>query len=369
MIKLTHVLYRIFIRSYYRAHASQLLIFFTLFGMYFFFTPVLKDSLLSFSERIYHNLLLAIAIVSEPLFALLYLAFYLVFMVRANRYIRELLLVPQNGFLFYSANSLAKSKQLFCCALTSAGIALPFLVFLAFSLVIALINGYYIIPLLLIAFTVTGIIINSAVLVKFLNAPVPAVSVSFPGSYLSGKRKPLFSMFLLYAAEKLPGTCLLSKALALLLIFFLYYLFGADMNSYQFNAVSALLVTLSNSYLLFEENRFNTIFLRFYRNLPVSANRVFMQTGLTWVLILLPEGIALGSRSAWWALPCSVVLLLFFRAVLMSGIQDFKRYFYFVLLLFVVLFLAVQFNVFGVFLVICIIISYRFFLKFYFDAA
>lgn len=368
MIKLTHVLYRIFIRSYYRAHASQILIFFTLFGMYFFFTPVLKDSLLSFSERVYHNLLLTISIVSEPLFAVLYLVFYLIFMVRANKYIRELLQAPRNGFLFYSTNSLAKNKQWFCWALASAGIALPFLVFLAFSLVIALINGYYIIPLLLIAFTVIGIIINSAALVKYLNAPVPDISVSFPGSYLSGKRKPLFSMFLLYAAERLPGTFLFSKALALLLIFFLYYLFREDMNSYQFNAVSALLVTVSNSYLLFEENRFNTIYLLFYRNLPVSANRVFMQTGLTWVLMLLPESIALGSRSAWWALPCSVALLLFFRAFLMSGIQDFKRYFYFVLLLFVVLFLAVQFNIFGVSLMICMVISYRLFLKFYFDA-
>ncbi|WP_367914960.1 hypothetical protein [Leadbetterella sp. DM7] len=357
MIRSTRVLYKLFVKSYYRAHASQILVFFTLFGVYFFFTPVLKDSLLSFSEKVYHNLLLTISVVSEPLFAGLFAVFFVIFLIRVNKYIKELLPDPQYTFLFYSINSLQKSRQLLCWVLVSLGISLPFLVFIVFSVVVGIVKGYYLIPLVLLCLAGVGVTINSVLLVNRLNSPRHFDSASFLSSYITGWKKPLFAMFPLYAAEKLTGTFFLSKSLSLLLIFAVYFLFREDMNNYQLNAVCGLLAAVSNAYLLFEENRFNTMFLSFYRNLPVPAYRVFLQISFMWMLLLLPEMIAFAALPAYRAPLFSVALLLFFRAILLTVTQDFKRYFYGVLLLFLVLFIAILFKVFGLLVIVCFAIS------------
>jgi hypothetical protein len=254
MITTTQILYKVFVRSYFRAHASQLLIFFTIFGIYFFFTPALKDSLLSFQERIYHNLLLAIYIVSEPLFAILFAVLYLGYMISVYRHNKELLLQPQNTFLYYSINSLSKYRQLISWAWANALVSFPFLVFICFSFVVGVVKGYFLIPLLLLLFVVVCVYVYSLMLVRLLNAPINADASAYMTIRI--KRKPLPVMFLLHILERKPQVILFSKMLSLLLAFLLFYFLREDAGHFQLSSLSGLIIALSNAYLLFEENKF-----------------------------------------------------------------------------------------------------------------
>lgn len=365
MIKTSQILYKVFVRSYFKAHASQILIFFTIFGIYFFFTPALKDSLLSFHERIYQNLLLAISIVSEPLFALLFGLFYLVFMVSVHRHNKELLFQPQNTFLYYSINSLSNYRQLLSWASANVLVSFPFLIFICFSFIVGVANGYFLIPFLFFLFVLVCICVYSAYLVSLLNAPINPDAPAFIMSRIN--RKPLWMMFLLHISQRNPQVFLFSKMLSLLLAALLFYLLREDAAHFQLSSLVGLIFALANSYLLYEENKFNTVYLRFYRNLPVSRFTVFRQITLGWLLILIPEMLFCVSTSSCWALPAAVVLLLFFRGVLMYFNQSFKRYFYMVLCLFVALFLCILLKVFVAVLVLCFSIAYSLFYTSYYN--
>jgi hypothetical protein len=365
MTKTTQMLYKVFVRSYFRAHASQLLIFFTIFGIYFFFTPALKDSLLSFQERIYHNLLLAISIVSEPLFAILFAVLYLGYMISVYRHNKELLLQPQNTFLYYSINSLIKYRQLASWALANALVSFPFLVFICFSFVVGAVKGYFLIPLLLFLFVLVCICVYSLLLVRLLNAPINADAPAIITIRI--KRKPLPVMFLLHVLQKKPQVILFSKMLSLFLTFLLFYFLREDVAQFQLSSLLGLIIALSNAYLLYEENKFNVSYLSFYRNLPVSRFTVFRKITFSWLLILIPEIVFCIITSTWWAIPSAVILLLFFRGVLVSFTQDFKRYFYIILCLFLILFLSILFNIFFVVLIPCFAIAYVLFHRFYYN--
>lgn len=370
-ISLTRVLYKIFVKGFYKVHSGQLLFFFVTFLSYFFYIQVLKDSFLSFEEKLLHNFKLVLTTINHPIMATLVCFLFSIYACKGIMYVQAELKRESNFFLFYSANAYDKNAQLRSWFWVQFAIMFPIIFFCGFSILIGFSFGYYLSPLLILSFVISLIAFAAFYYTNITTQLIQSFRGSLAANWTKNLRKPLYTLFVYYVFDRLKITLLISKILSIIVVLFLCFLL-ADFKTYQLTQLVALVIAFSNAMLVFESYCFEKYYLNFQLNFPLAKGIVYRNWLLSFLLLLIPEIIVLSLSGAFEtieavsALIYVVVVMLLFKSTLLLTRFDSKKYIYFLFGAFIFSFISIQFSVFHIMAGIYLLISYLIFQRFYY---
>lgn len=348
-LPLTRVLTKIFVYGFYKVHAGQLLFLFVTLLSYLFYIQVLSDDHLTLEETILHNLKLVLTMVSSPIMAALMLGIFMIFSFKSWSYVSTQIGASNNFFLFYSANSYTKKQQFVSWLLVQLAIISPILVYSIFAITVGTIYGFYLIPMLILGFVLLIAAINARLYIWKLNRPIKSFENSFLLQFTQTWQKPLFSVFVFYVINKLKITFAVSKLLAISLTILMITLLN-DFEEYQLTAIVALIISISNSILIFESHRFERERMSFLLNLPIVKPKIFASWLLTHFILLLPEIICLGlffSSILWiYGVFAALSIVMMLRSSLLVVAVDMRKYLYWVFGLFILSIIIIQYHIF-----------------------
>lgn len=366
---LTQLLYKIFVKGFYKAHAGQLLFLFGTILTYLFYIQVLSDDHITTQETIFYNLSFVLTIISSPILGVLMMVVFLIFTIKSYNYISAQLYLPPNFFLFYSANAFNKSQQLKSWFISQLLISLPIIFYIFFSVIVGWVYGYYLIPLLFLFFVIVISLICAILYTQQINTPIKAYNPSFLVRNSKKVTKKLLTITILQVFDKYQITFWITKLLALGLSIGLLEILS-DINPYSLGALVALVAALSNAILIFEMYRFERQYLSFTLNFPTKLLTIFIRWILLFLVLTLPEIIALKFLFEWPVFLNSVFILvsicLGLKSSLLMVSLHIKAFLY---TIFALLFLSVLFIQFGgsqlLGLVFCSIAAVLFYTKYY----
>lgn len=344
---LTQILYKIFVKGFYKVHSGQLLFLFGTILTYLFYIQVLSDDHLTSQETIFYNLSFILTIISSPILAVLMMFIFLIFTLKSYNYISAQIYQPTNFFLFYSTNSLSKSRQLKSWFISQLLISSPILLYVIFSIIVGFVYGYYLLPMLFLCFVLGVSWLCAFLYTHHINTPIKAYNSGFVIKLAKNWKKSLLTTSLLQIFDKHQITFLLTKLIAIGLAFGLIKILS-DINQYALGALIAIIMAISNAILIFEIYRFERQYLSFRLNFPTKLFKVFIQWILIFIISTLPEIIALKIIFNWVVFLNSFVLLisvcLFLKALLLMISLNMKSFLY---KIFILLFLSVLLIQFG----------------------
>lgn len=344
---LTQILYKIFVKGFYRVHSGQLLFLFGTILTYLFYIQVLSDDHITTQETIFYNLSFILTIISSPILAVLMMFVFLIFTLKSYNYITAQIYHPTNFFLFYSANSLSKSRQLRSWFICQVLISSPILLYVIFSIIVGFAYGYYLLPMLFLCFVLFVSLLCAFLFIYHINAPIKAYNSGFVMKLAKNWKKSFLTISLLQVFDKHQITFLLTKLIAIGLSFGLIKILS-DINQYSLGALIAVIMAISNAILIFEIYRFERQYLSFTLNFPTKLFTTFNQWILIFIIVTLPEIIALKIIFNWVVFFNSFLLLisvcLFLKALLLMISLNMKSFLY---KIFILLFLNVLLIQFG----------------------
>lgn len=344
---LTQILYKIFVKGFYKVHSGQLLFLFGTILTYLFYIQVLSDDHITTQETIFYNLSFILTIISSPILAVLMMFVFLIFTLKSHNYISAQIYLPNNFFLFYSANSLSKSKQLISWFISQLLISFPIILYIVFALIVGFVYGYYFIPILFLCFVLGVSLLCAFSYIYLTNKPIKAYNGGLLLKFVKQWKKSLLTIKFVQIFDKHLITFLISKFLAVLLAFGLTEILS-DFNQLALGALIASIMALSNVVLIFEIYRFEHQYLSFILNFPTKLSTTFLQWVLTIIILVLSEIIALKFLFDWKVFLNSFFILvatcLFLKSLLLMISLNMKSFLYKIFILLFVGVILIQFG-------------------------
>ena len=345
---LSRILIKVFVKGFYKAHAGLLLFLFVTLISYAFFIQVLNiDS--AHEDAILYNFIFILKFISSPVIAMGVFFVWLLWTFKIWKYVSEVLVVPQNRFLYFSAIFLPKKMQFLSWFYAQILLSLPIVIYAIFSLVAGLIVGDYLIPASFVLYILAVSAISAILYVKWANKPYKASRKNVFAILTVTWNKPFFSLFLYYLFNRLRVPLVVTKLLSYGVIAGGYFLVGRE-EVYQFGGLLILGVVVSHSFLIYQSYQFEYEYLSFTRNFPTRKIKIYTLWVLTYLLLTLPETmwlvVAFPPKTLLFFLLFSVGTYMIFRSILYTSTLEMKKYLYTIFLLFVVAYLVILYGYF-----------------------
>lgn len=349
---LTNVLTKIFVNSFYKAHAPILIIL-----LFVVIAPGTK--VIEFHQS------LMLYIVAKPLAMFVCFCMILVYTFKCWHSVFSIISEVHQQFLFYSINSYSKFDQLFGWIVLQALISLPILLYMLCTIVIAISHLYFLSAFIILFFLIGMLLLSAFFYYWKINKLVDGSKQSIILNLTHSLKKPFYSLFIYYVFDNLKLKYLLIKLLSYLLITGVFLMFADVKTDVRVAGVAMLAIAIGHSMLILKEREFDGTFLMFAKILPKSRLQLFTSQICMYSFLLLPEAIWLLFNlpvlvSAGQFLFCISIIMLFVSSLHLIG-YDQDRYLQIVLGLFFVIFLFIIYNLIWPLVLINILVSYSIF--------
>ncbi|WP_345955625.1 hypothetical protein [Mucilaginibacter sp. PAMB04168] len=356
----THVLNRIFVQGFYQAHAGLFLFFFL-----FMIGAVDPAQIIN-----YHKTLM-LAFISSPIMLLIVFGTWLIYTVKCCHYVAGQMLAPQQHFLFYSLNSFSRSKQLQSWFIIQLYILLPVITYGLIAVCVGIAYHYYLTPVIIFTYLLLLAAASAWLHTLLLNRLINGSNSSWLLTWTSSFRKPYFSLYIYHVLNRLKVPYSITKLLSWLIVTSVFYLFDDVKSDARVAGMAVLAIGVAHAVLVFEKQRFEVTYLSFVRNFPVSLGKQYGNSFLTYLLLLLPEGVWLFSRfnpvlAVQLLLMALSLLMLLHTLVYYIGL-NMDKYLQWVMGLFILLFWVMMFKLMPVVIGVNLITSYLIHLRLYYQ--
>jgi len=344
---LTRVLLRLFASGFYRVHAGLLAFLFSTVICYCIFIIPLNETHLEPAQRITESLMFTLSLLSSPVMMAVVFLMWFIYTLKSWQYIRLQLQLESNLFIFYSTTSFSRLRQFQSWAIVQTVILLPALGYALVTLVVGIVFGYYLAPFVVLGYIVLLIVVSAGIYTRLVNRPAE-VTATYIQNITRNRIKPFLTLFLYHIAEQHKLTYLLTKTLAMLSIFSLSYFF-ADAADLRAAGIIILMVCLAQTLLIFQEFRFDRVYMGFARNFPTSRARLYSRLVLLYIVLLFPEAIVLFSLlpvfKAGLLLFFALGIVLLFRCILLvAATVTMRGYLWCVTAISAIIFIAILFS-------------------------
>lgn len=358
-LPLTHVLSRIFVRGFYQAHAGLFLFFFL-----FMIGAVDPGQLLN-----YHKTLM-LAFITSPLMLLVVFAVWLLYTFKCWHYIVGEVAAPQQHFLFYSINSFTRKQQLKSWFVIQLSVLLPVIVYGLIAVGVGLFYHYYLTPVIIVIYLLLLAAASAWLYTLVVNRLVDGGGQSWLLRWSSDWRKPHFSLYIYQVLNRLKIPYAITKGLSWLIITGVFLLFDDVKNDARVAGMAVLAIAVAHAVIVFEGQRFEQTYQSWARNFPYTTLQRYSYILLSYLLLLLPEGVWLFSRFN----PLLAVQLLFTALSMLMLLNslvyylglNMDKYLQWVMGLFIVLFWVMMFKLMPVLVMGNGLISYFIFSRHYY---
>ncbi|MEN0053490.1 MAG: hypothetical protein AAGC65_07460 [Mucilaginibacter sp.] len=351
---LTKVLIKVFAAGFYQVHA----------GILFFVFFVMVGCVPGNMQVTYHQSLM-LGMTSSVVMLGLVLCVWLLYIFKSWHYVTGQFFTPDKQFLFYSSNSLSRTKQLTSWCYAQAVIMAPIIIYALLAVAVGVSHHYYVLPVAILIFLVGIIWCSSLLYVRVLNRLVDGSNQSILLRLSGNWRKPYFSLYIYHIFDSKKVPYFITKGLSWLIITGVFYLFADVKTDLRVAGIAILAVITAHIVLIFEERRFEETFLSFSRNLPYSRFRLFLNFVGVYFLLLLPESIWLFSRfnplMALQLLLAGLSIAMLFHSLLYWFGLNMDRYLQWILGLFIVLFWIIMFHLLWLLIPLNFMIAFLFF--------
>ncbi len=275
---LTHLLSRIFVNGFYKAHAGMFLV-----GFLVIFGAVEPGQLLGY------HLALMLALVSDPGMLAIVFAAWLLYTLKTVAYVTSQLSAPEHQFLRYSINAFPFGPHFRSWMASQFALLLPVT---AYGLTAAVYGGVHHIwlgPLLIVFFL---LLLSTLPALLYLRLTTALKDGSRDGWFIrwsANWKKPLFSLYLYHVMDRLKVQYLVTKLLSWGVITAVFALFADVSHDVRVACIALLAIGVSHSVLVVNQQVFETTRLGFLRNLPYTRSRLFVGYLCGYFLLLLPE--------------------------------------------------------------------------------
>jgi hypothetical protein len=348
---LNNVLLKIFAGGFYKVHGGILFfLFLVLFG------------LVEPAQLLNYHMALMLAFITSPLMMSIVFGVWLLYTFKCWHYIGGQIFAPHQQFLFYSSTSYSKQKQFTAWFTVQATVALPVLVYGGISVGVALYHHYIISAICILAYLVFIIALSAWFYMRMINHLIDGSRQSVIMRFTKKWKKPYFSLYLYHVFNKLKVTYLITKLLSYAIINGVFMMFADVSHDTRVAAIAMLAITVAHSILIFEERRFEEVYLIFSKNLPYSKLKLFLSFLGVYALLLIPEAAWLFTRfsplMAVYLLGFGLSIIMLFHCMLYPLGLDMEKYMGRVLGLFVALFWLVMFKLLWVLVPALILFAY-----------
>jgi len=334
---LTNILFKIFARGFYTAHAGLLAVgFFVMFGM------VEPGQIVN-----YHKTLMLTMVSSPLMMAVVFVAWFL-YTTKCWHYVNGQIRAVNQQFLFYTSNAFEQKHQFKSWFYLQLVLLLPISVYGAIAAGVGLAHGFYIIPVVLLAYLTLLAALSAKLYARTINKLIDGGSPGWLFTLSAKWNKPWFSLFIYNVFDKHKIAWLLTKGISYLLITGFFLLFADVAHDVRVAGIAFLSVVVAHVRLIFENRVFEEKWLSFTRNLPYSRAKLFVNFIMVYIVLLLPEIIWLFSR---FSLVIAIELLLagigtlmLFHCLLYFIGLDMEKYMLWIFFLFVAVFWMILFR-------------------------
>jgi hypothetical protein len=280
MLSITKVLLKVWVAKFYERNAGLFLfIFFLMFGV------------VESSQIISYHLSLIYGTLSSPIFLLVVITVWILYMLKCVQFISSQLNKPENNFLF-QLSRMERSKQFRNIALTVLLIDAPVLIYSSFIIVIGLQLRQLIPVSEIMAVHLSLVLIAIGWIVYQLNSPHKKIKLITLPSLKWKWPKPFPLFYIGHLTTQLPTVFFFSKVFSIISI---YGFLQIQLDHYENRtALMGLLFGLAaHLVMVFEFRKFEERYLPFLRTLPLTSIQRFIYLALVYALILLPEMVML----------------------------------------------------------------------------
>jgi hypothetical protein len=364
----TKILTKTFASSFFKAHAGFLFFLFATLISYCFFIKTLGK--VSPDEATFFNLAITLTILNTPVMTIVFFLACIIYTLKSWQYITLQLQSGQNEFLYYSVTAASKPAQLKSWFIVQFRIFLPILIYTLYSAAIGIIYGYYLHAIVVMLFILLLTAASSWFYVHITNKLIDINNSSILIKFARNWRKPFFTLYTFYVFNQSKIVFLITKASSWLLIMGIFHIFSDLKNDMRIPFLIMLMVIVTHTVLIYNEYKFNTNYLSFSYNFPISKTKLFFGFSINYLLLLLPEIMwflthynplaALGITL--WGF--SLVMLL--RSFLYSIGLKMKTFIKTIFILFFLLHFVVMYQLAWAVLPISLILSYAIFIRNYY---
>ncbi|RKR83626.1 hypothetical protein BDD43_3837 [Mucilaginibacter gracilis] len=370
---LSHILSKIFARGFYKVHAGMLVFLFVAFISYCFFINTAGDiKLLTPSKALFYNFILLVTFISDPLMTGLFFLTWLLYTIKSWGYVASQLVVPHHQFVYYTAPAFKRGRQFKSWLYMQFIISLPFVFYALVAGVVGIIFHRYLMVGCILLFAALLICASAWLYVLVVNKLVTAKNNSWMFKVSRSWRKPFFSLFIYQVFDRFKVAYVITKLLSYLVIVTIMFSFADVQNDVRVAGLIVLGVVTTHSILIYQQHRFELIYLGLLRNLPFSMVNLYIKYIVSYAILLLPEVI-------WLVISFNVFitigllllmlsLILLFHCLLYQIGLAVNKYLPFIFATFTVLFCMVLFGLMWMLIPLCLIISFTVFYFSYYKA-
>jgi len=287
---LTNILIKIFARGFYKVNSGLLIFLFVVIISYCFFVNTLGDvKLLPPGEELYYHFMILMAFVSSPAMMLMFFTAWLFYTVKSWQFVSGQIRIEHHEFLYYSVLSAGKARQFKSWFWTQFIISLPFVVYTVLASVVGIVFRHYIMVAIILSFTVALIAVTAFMYTNQLNRLIHEQRRSTMLTLGQSWKKPFFSLFIYHVFDRLKLAFVLSKLLSYVAIISILYSFADSWSDGRVAAFAVLSIVMAHAILIYRQHHFSLVYLPITRNLPYSLSWLYLQQGITWLLLLSPE--------------------------------------------------------------------------------
>ncbi|WP_428331084.1 hypothetical protein [Mucilaginibacter sp.] len=368
---LTNILVKVFARGFYKVHSGLLIFLFVILIGYCFFINTAGDvKLLAPGKETYFHFIILLNFVSSPGLMILFFIAWLIYTIKSWYYVSAQLSIADNQFLYYSSTASGRAKQFKSWFYMQLIISLPFVCYALLASVIGLFFQHYIMITCILLFALLLIAISALLYVKLINNLVKNKGRGWVLVISAYWRKPYFSLFIYYMFDKLKITYLLSKFLSYVIIIGVVFSFADVRTDIRVAALTVLGIVMAHAILIYQQHKFELTYLGISRNLPYGIGRIYRQHVLTYLLLLLPEGIWLFAdfnplKAAGLLILALSIIMLFHCLFYYIGLAM-NKYLPWIFVLFFALSLTILFGLMWLLIPVCLVASFSvFYLNYY----
>jgi hypothetical protein len=251
-------------------------------------------------------------------------------------------------------------------------VSLPFVFYALIAVITGIVFHEYLMALIITLFTPLLISISAFIYVIKLNSLIQNNNSWWMFVLSRRWRKPFFSLFLYYVSDKLKLTYIITKLLSYVVIISVMFSLADVKQDPRVVGLVILGVVIAHSILIYQQHKFELIFLTTSRNFPYSIGNLYFNYLLTYMFLLLPEIIWLfASFTPIMSIGLLLLLLsmvMLFHCILYKIGLAMNNYLPWVLGLFLITFLFILFGLMWLLVPIYFIVSFVIFNMNYYKA-